>query len=105
MKKNDRLYFQPPMVESTALLGAAIRMARTDSELSLEQAAKICGISKNALQNLELDRQPTSFTNVLAVTQALGITIFAVPSSLRSEVNKEICRILAEDHSEKPAAQ
>ena len=61
------------------LLGQAIRARRTQSGLRLEDAAALCGVSKQTLLNIEHGLATGKLANVLQICSGLGITLKVEP--------------------------
>lgn len=74
---------------SLALLGQAIRAKRTQSHLRLEEAAALCGVSKQTLANLERGKGTTHLTLVLQICSGLGIQLRILPWLGDEEVNDD----------------
>lgn len=58
-----------------ALLGAVIRHRRTSLKLTLEDAAALCGISKQAYNNIELGSENVKVETLFKVLRAVGISL------------------------------
>lgn len=65
-----------------------VRAARTQSGLTLEEAALATGVAKSTLQTIETDPSTVSLGLVLKVARELGVSFFAVPSGQRKLVPK-----------------
>lgn len=61
------------------LLGQAIKARRTQSNLSLENAAALCGVAKQTLMNIEHGQSHSQFSSVLQICAALGIKLSILP--------------------------
>lgn len=72
-----------PLIKEAANLGQFIRAARTQSGLTLADAALSLGIAKQTLQDLERGKPTVSFGLVLRVAQGLGVAVFAQPAATR----------------------
>lgn len=59
-----------------AKLGAAVRYRRTSLGLTLENAAGLCGLSKQAYNNVELGVESVKVATLFKVLIALGIDIY-----------------------------
>ncbi len=70
-----------------------IRAARTQSGLTLEDAALATGVAKSTLQKIETDPSTVSFAIVLEVARQLGVTLFAVPAERREIVRRMIAHL------------
>ena len=94
MKKVVPTHFPTPLVESIADFGAAVRAARTKAGFSLQDAALMCNVSKQTLQNLELGSKPVRFDTALKLAQLLGVSVFVVSTEKRSITNRILQPIL-----------
>lgn len=81
------------LVEDARDLASFIRAARTQSDLTLEQAAMAVGVAKSTLQKLETDPTTVSLGIALQVARELGVSLFAVPSEQREILRKLIARL------------
>lgn len=61
-----------PLVVEARNLASFIRAARTQSGLTLEDAALATGIAKSTMQSIETDPSKVAFDTVLRVARALG---------------------------------
>ena len=75
-----------------SVLGAAVRSARTQSGLSIADAALTIGIAKQTLSDLEAGKPTVGLGMALKIASELGVTLFVVPST-----EKETVRRLLED--------
>jgi transcriptional regulator with XRE-family HTH domain len=57
------------------LLGHAIRAKRTQSKLRLEDAAELCNVAKQTLQNIENGLGKNKFETILQICNGLGIQL------------------------------
>lgn len=67
-----------PRAEETltdTLLGEYVRAKRTQSGLTIENAAAFCGVSKDTLMNIEHGNPKVTLGSVLTVCKGLGINI------------------------------
>lgn len=82
----------PPdnLVGEPTALSSFIRAARTQSGLTLEDAALVTGVAKSTLQKIETNPATVSFAIVLEVARQLGVTLFAVPVQQREIVRRMI---------------
>lgn len=83
-----------PILAAPTDLGAFIRAARTQSGLTLEDAALSVGVAKQTMQNIETNPASVSFGLVLEVARALGVTLFAFPAQQQEQVRRLITREL-----------
>jgi transcriptional regulator with XRE-family HTH domain len=65
-----------------------IRAARTQSGLTLEDAALLTGIAKSTMQINESDPSTVGFATVLRVARELGVSQFAFPSEQQELVRR-----------------
>lgn len=79
-----------PVVAEPLDLGRFIRAARTQSGLTLEDAALAAGIAKQTMQNIETKPGIVSFSLILDVARALGVSLFAVPSGIEERARRAI---------------
>lgn len=79
-----------PLVGDSQALARFIRAARTQSSMTLEEAALVTGIAKSTMQKLENDPSTVGLTLVLEVARQLGVSIFAVPAEQREIVRRLI---------------
>lgn len=63
------------------LLGLAIRARRTQSKLRLEDAAALCNVAKQTLQNIESGSGKNKFGTILQICHGLGIQLRIMPWS------------------------
>lgn len=61
---------------SGQLLGQAIKAKRTQSGLSQEDVALMCGISKTTLVKVENGTEEILLSSLLRITRALGVNLF-----------------------------
>ena len=57
------------------VLAKFIRAARTNSDLTVHDAAAICNVSVSTMTNLENAKADVKFSTVLKVCKMLGITL------------------------------
>jgi len=57
------------------ILAQFIRAARTNSDLTIHDAAAICNVSVSTMTNLENAKADVKFSTVLKVCRMLGITL------------------------------
>lgn len=63
------------------LLGKFVKARRTQSGLRLEDAALLCGVSKDTLSKIENARDGVRFESVLQVCKMLGVELRVKPWS------------------------
>jgi len=61
------------------LLGQAVRARRTQSQLRLEDTARLCGVAKQTLQDIEHGQGTCQVSTMLQVCSKLGIKFFILP--------------------------
>lgn len=74
---------QGPLIEPRDL-GAAIRAARTQSRLTLRDAALALGLAVQTLSDIEVGKPGVGLGNVLKAAQGLGVDLFALPKRNRA---------------------
>lgn len=79
-----------PLVGDARVLANFIRAARTQSGITLEEAALVTGIAKSTMQKLENDPATVGLATVLEVARQLGVALFAVPAEQREIVRRRI---------------
>jgi len=57
-------------------LGEFVRSKRTSLNLTIENAASLCGVSKQALNNIELGSKPVNTETLFKVMNQLGISLW-----------------------------
>ncbi|MDP1613801.1 MAG: helix-turn-helix transcriptional regulator [Sulfuritalea sp.] len=70
-----------PLVADTQMFGRAVRAARTQSGLTLEDAALAVGVAKQTLQHLETGKPSVGLGLALKIAQAMGVALFALPAA------------------------
>lgn len=79
-----------PYIESPAVLGAAIRSARTQAGIRLEDAAMTIGVSLQTLVDIEAGKPGVSIGKILQVSQGLGVSLFVIPQSQREIARRRL---------------
>ena len=74
---------------SAELLGKAINAKRKDSQLTLADAAALCGVAKQTLLNLEHGQITVKLSSLLNVCQGLGLKLSILPWRNEEELNDE----------------
>lgn len=74
---------------SSVLLGQTIRAKRTQSQLRLEDAAALCGVSKQTLTNVERGKGTSQMSLVLQICAGLGIQLRILPWFTDQEVSDD----------------
>lgn len=72
-----------------ALLGQAVRARRTQSHLRLEDAAALCGVAKQTLQDIEHGQGTSQISTVLQICSGLGIKLCILPWSTDDEADDD----------------
>ena len=72
-----------PVLSTPEALGLALRAARTQAGIRLEDAALQLGIAKQTLQNLETGSPGVGIGTALRVAHEYGVTLLGVPASQR----------------------
>ena len=83
------------LLEIPQHLAAGIRAARTQTGLTLAEAAVANGISTQTMQRLEKDPAAVGFGVLLRVARNLGVSLFAVPSASQSIAQKSLTAAVA----------
>lgn len=65
----------PQKLKEPKILGEFIRAARTNSDLTIEDAAALCRVSIKTMTNLENAKADIKLSTVLKVCEALGVTL------------------------------
>ncbi|MFU8785321.1 helix-turn-helix domain-containing protein [Aliidiomarina sp.] len=65
----------PSQPADMALLGAVVRYRRTGLNITLEDAAALCGVSKQAYNNVELGSENIKVETLFKVLTAFGISL------------------------------
>jgi transcriptional regulator with XRE-family HTH domain len=73
-----------------AEFGRAVRAARTESGLSIEQAARGLGIAKQTLSDLEQGAPTVSLGTALHAAAQLGVALFMVPAARRELMRRQL---------------
>ena len=91
MKKVIPTPFPPdPLVRDIAVLGAAIRSARTAAGLRLIDAAALIGVARQTLNDLENGKPTVSIGNALKIADGLGVALFCAPAAERERVRRRL---------------
>lgn len=77
-----------PLVLDPSAIASFIRAARTQSGLTLEEAALTTGVAKSTMQAVETQPHKVAFATVLHVAKELGVAILAVPAEQREVVRR-----------------
>jgi transcriptional regulator with XRE-family HTH domain len=81
MAKQIKMHPTPDLIQrlTPELLGLAIRSKRTQSQLRLEDAATLCNVAKQTLQDIESGTGKSKFETILQVCHGLGIQLQIMP--------------------------
>lgn len=77
-----------PLIAQATDLGAYVRAARTQSGLTLEEAALSIGVSRQTMVNIEKNSGSVSFAVILQAARALGVVLFAQPAENRERAGQ-----------------
>lgn len=83
-----------PLVTHPETLGAAARAARTQSGLTLADAALSLGVAKQTLQNLEQGKPSVSLGLALHILSGLGVSLLVVPAQRRAQASQAVKQVL-----------
>ncbi|MDF1827822.1 MAG: helix-turn-helix transcriptional regulator [Legionellaceae bacterium] len=88
MAKNIKKAVTPNLDQSLTpeLLGQVIKAKRTQSNLSIEDAAGLCGVAKQTFMNIEHGQHTSQLATILKVCSALGVKILIQSWQLDDEV-------------------
>ena len=81
---------EDPLVSEATVIENFIRASRTQSGMTLEEAALTIGIAKSTMQAIETHPHQVAFATVLKVAKEMGVSVFAVPAEQREVVRKMI---------------
>jgi transcriptional regulator with XRE-family HTH domain len=87
-----------PFLDSPVTLGSAIRSARTQVGIRLEDAAMTIGVSLQTLVDIEAGKPGVSIGKILQVANGLGVSLFVLPQNQR-EIARRRLTDLTEDQS------
>ena len=79
-----------PSLREPAELGRAVRAARTESGLTIEQAARGLGIAKQTLSDLEQGAPTVSLGTALHAATQLGVALFMAPAARRELIRTQL---------------
>ena len=77
-----------PVLFDARAIAMFIRAARTQSGLTIADAALVTGIAKSTMQVIESDPSTVGFATVLRVARELGVSLFAFPSEQQELVHR-----------------
>lgn len=69
-------------------LGEAVRSVRTQSGLSIEQAALVIGVAKQTLSDVEAGKPTVGLGLALKIANELGVSIFVAPKTEQDRINR-----------------
>lgn len=78
-----------PFVDSMAVLGQAIRAARTHAGLPMTSAAMAARVSVQTLVDVEAGKPTVSIGKLLQIADALGVSLFVAPAAQREEIRSQ----------------
>jgi transcriptional regulator with XRE-family HTH domain len=79
-----------PFLDSPMTLGSAIRAARTQAGIRLEDAAMTIGVSLQTLVDIEAGKPGVSIGKILQVANGLGVSLFVIPQSQREIARRRL---------------
>jgi transcriptional regulator with XRE-family HTH domain len=79
-----------PWADEPAVLGAAIRSARTQAGMTQGEAALALGISRDVLSDLERGKAAVALGTALRVAATLGVGVLITPSEQRERARTMI---------------
>ena len=85
-----------PFLDSPMTLGSAIRSARTQAGIRLEDAAMTLGVSLQTLVDIEAGKPGVSIGKILQVANGLGVSLFVIPQSQREIARRRLTDLTTE---------
>jgi transcriptional regulator with XRE-family HTH domain len=85
-----------PFLDSPMTLGSAIRAARTQAGIRLEDAAMTIGVSLQTLVDIEAGKPGVSIGKILQVANGLGVSLFVIPQSQREIARRRLTDLTTE---------
>ena len=79
-----------PFVDSMAVIGQAIRAARTRAGLPMTSAAMAARVSVQTLVDVEAGKPTVGIGKLLQIADALGVSLFVVPAEQREEIRNQL---------------
>lgn len=78
MAKKINISEKPDLTKKVTmqLLGEAVKACRTRSNLKLTDAASLCGVSKQTMNNIEKGYETTKVKSILKVCENLGLELY-----------------------------
>jgi len=89
-KKVVATNFPDPYIVDVIAFGAAVRAARTSTSMTIFEASLCLGVSKQTIQDLELGTGTVGLGLALKIAHGLGVSVFAIPSKNRINLNRMI---------------
>lgn len=86
-----------PYLDTPVVLGAAIRSARTQAGIRLEDAAMTIGVSLQTLVDIEAGKHGVSIGKILQVAQGLGVSLFVIPQSQREIARRRLSDLIVDN--------
>ncbi len=86
----SRPYPVEAVLQHPANLSVFIRAARTQSGMTLEEAALMVGVSKQTMQKIETSSATVGFGIVLRVAQQLGVCLIAAPAEQQDALRRSL---------------
>ena len=91
------LFPTDPYLDTAIVLGAAIRSARTQAGIRLEDAAMTIGVSLQTLVDIEAGKPGVSIGKILQVAQGLGVSLFVIPQSQREIARRRLSDLIVDN--------
>ncbi|OAI11347.1 hypothetical protein A1359_14460 [Methylomonas lenta] len=88
-----------PYLENPVVLGAAIRSARTQAGIRLEDAAMTIGVCLQTLVDIEAGKPGVSIGKILQVSQGLGVSLFVIPQSQREIARRRLSDLTVDNQA------
>lgn len=73
-----------------AVLGQAIRAARTQAGLPMTNAAMAAGVSLQTLVDVEAGKPTVGIGKLLQIADALGVSLFVAPAAQREDIRGQL---------------
>lgn len=90
----SRPYPTDPHIGNLQQLGQWVKAARTQAGLRLQDAALVLKVSVQTLADIEAGRPSVTVGKLFAVTQGLGIDLFALPRGRRELARRELAELV-----------
>ncbi len=85
-----------PFLDNPVILGSAIRSARTQAGIRLEDAAMTIGVSLQTLVDIEAGKPGVSIGKILQVANGLGVSLFVIPQNQREIARRRLIDLITE---------